>query len=183
MTLGDDPFRKRDPRPDASAGAERGKAQQSPHGDQQPASGQYGQPPYSRPPYGQYGPPGYGPPPYGPPPYGPYGPSGQPPYGSPYPPPYGQPTGAPPPAHLGWAITAVIFFWPLAIAAFINYGRIESLWYRGDWAGAQRASASVKRYGVIALCIGIALGVLWIAFAATVIGTGATRFCAPPGNC
>lgn len=180
MSLGDDPFRKRDHRPAGNAGEQeqqQGAAAGQPYGQQPPP---YGQQP---PPYGQQ------PPPYGQQqyqqPYGqPYGQGGfPPPYGSPYPPAYGQPAGTPPPGHLGWAITAVIFFWPLAIAAFINYSRVESLWYRGDWAGSQRASEAVKRYGVIALCIGLAIIVLYIGLAATVIGTGAssTRICGPGG--
>jgi hypothetical protein len=159
MSVGEDPFRKRDD--DGSGG---GAGQQ------------------------QGGAPGQQPPPYGqqPPPYGqPYGQGGYPPpYGSPYPPAYGQPAGTPPPGHLGWAITAVVFFWPLAIAAFINYSRVESLWYRGDWAGSQRASDSVKRFGVIALCIGLAIVVLYIALFATVVGAGTsstTRICGPGG--
>lgn len=160
MSLGDDPFRKRD---ETTAGDAGQQAEQQP-------------PPYG-PPYGQpYGQGGY------PPPYGQPGPGGYPPpYGSPYPPGYGQPAGTPPPGHLGWAITAIVFFWPLAIAAFINYSRVEPLWYRGDWAGAQRASDAVKRFGVIALCIGLALAVLWIIFAVTVFSV--TTSCGPYGTC
>jgi hypothetical protein len=83
-------------------------------------------------------------------------PQGYPPQGYPAPPPSG---------HLGWAITAIILFWPLAIPAFINYGRVESSWYRGDQAGAYRSSANVKKFGITALVIGITLAVIWIIFA------------------
>lgn len=114
----------------------------------------------------------------------PYGaPPGYPPYGSPYPP-YGSqygPPGQPPPGHLGWAVTAVIFFWPLAIAAFINYARVDSLWYRGDAFGAQRASDAVKRYGVIALCIGLAIIVFYVILFAAVFRAG--MGCGPGFNC
>jgi hypothetical protein len=71
-------------------------------------------------------------------------------------------------------VTAVIFFWPLAIASFINYARVESLWYRGDVAGSQRASDAVKRYGVIALCVGLAIIVLYIILAAAVLSGSTT---------
>jgi hypothetical protein len=102
-------------------------------------------PPQGYPPYGYpgYGAPGYGPPGYGPPGYGPSG--------------YG-----PPPGHLGWAITALVFFWPLAIAAFINYARVDRDYYRGDLAGAQRASGMVRKLGIIALVLGPCLVILYI---------------------
>jgi Interferon-induced transmembrane protein len=110
------------------------------------------QPAYGQQAYGQGGYPGY--------PQQPYG-YAQPGYGA---------TGQPP-GHLGWAIAAVLFFWPLAIPAFINYGRVESSWYRGDQAGAQRASDNVKKYGVIALVVGILIVVLWIVFAVAVVSS------------
>jgi len=115
------------------------------------------------------------PPPYGapyPPPFGAYPPAGYPPSG--YPAGYGQPAGAKPTGNLGWAIAAVVFFWPLAIAAFISYGKVDELWYRGDWAGAQQASESVKRYGIIALCIGLGFLVLFIGLFATVFTVAST---------
>lgn len=149
MTLGDDPFRKRDVPP------------QDP-GTQPP--------PYASQPYGS--------PPYGSQPYG-YQPYGYQPYGTPQAQ-YGPP-GQPPPGHLGWAITAIIFFWPLAIAAFINYARVESRWYRGDAYGAEQASQAVKRYGVIALCVGLAIMVLYIIMFAAVFSTSST--CGAGFNC
>jgi hypothetical protein len=87
------------------------------------------------------------------------------------PPGYGVPGYGPPPGNLGWAIAAIFLFWPLAIPAFINYGRVESSWLRGDPAGAQLASANVKKFGVIALCIGIALAIIWIIFTVAVVSS------------
>jgi hypothetical protein len=143
-SLGDDPLRKRDPNQGAPAGSPPAGT-----GSAYPPPGYPGYPP---PPHS-----GYPPPPY----------SGYPQPGYPSAPGYG-----PPPGNLAWAIVAVLFFWPLAIAAFINYGKVDSLWYRGDWAGAQRASAAVKRYGIIALCIGLA----WIAIViAVVVASGVTH--------
>jgi hypothetical protein len=80
----------------------------------------------------------------------------------------GYPAAAPP-GNLGWAIVAVLLFWPLAIPAFINYGRVEGSWYRGDPAGAYVASANVKKYGVIALCIGLVLVVIWFIVAVVLV--------------
>jgi hypothetical protein len=157
-----------------------------PRGYPGPGYGPQGYPAQGYPPSG-YGAPGYPPSGYGAPGYPPsgyaapgYPPAGYGPAGYPSPG-YGAQSGyGPPPSHLGWAIVAIVFFWPLAIAAFINYGRIESSWYRGDSAGAQRASDNVKKYGVIALVIGIALFVLWIVLAATVFSTVA---CLNSTNC
>jgi len=74
---------------------------------------------------------------------------------------YGQPayvaapTTAAPPDYLGWCIVAILFFWPLAIAAFIQRGKIQPAWMSGQYAVAQKASADTKKYGVIALIIGL----------------------------
>jgi hypothetical protein len=100
----------------------------------------------------QQPPPGYG---YPPPGYGSY-----PPYG------YG-----PPPNNLGWAIVALIVFWPLAIPAFISYSKVESSYYRGDIAGALRASQDVKKFGVIALIVGIAVLVFFMIFSFAILAS------------
>jgi hypothetical protein len=94
----------------------------------------------------------------------PPGPAYPPPYSAPgYGPPGYGPGQGPPPGHLGWAITAVVFFWPLAIAAFISYARIERDFYRGDLVGAQRASRQVRKFGIIALIVGPCLVILYVA--------------------
>jgi hypothetical protein len=62
---------------------------------------------------------------------------------------YGPP-GPPPPSHI-------------AIPAFIYSSRVEPAWYRGDVAGAQRASATARTCGVWALVAGVVLFVIWIA--------------------
>jgi hypothetical protein len=95
-------------------------------------------------------PPGFG---YPPPGYAPY--------------PY-RPPGPPPPSRIGWAITALILFWPLAIPAFIYSGRVESSWNRGDVAGAERASQNAKTCGVVALVIGVVIAALMIVLFAAV---------------
>ena len=79
-----------------------------------------------------------------------------------------RPPGPPPPNHIGWAIAAIILFWPLAIPAFIYSTRVESAWYRGDVAGAQQASNNARTCGIWAVVVGVALIVLWLIFFATV---------------
>ena len=127
-------------------------------------------------------PPGYG----GPPPPAHAPPPGYPPptgYGDPgpgYPPPapprsypgYGHPRpGPPPPTRVGWAIAALILFWPLSIPAFIYSSRVESAWYRGDVAGAERASANVKTCGVVAVVIGVLYALLMILFVGVILSS------------
>ena len=107
-------------------------------------------------------PPGYGErPAAGPPPgYG-YPPPGWNPY------PY-RPPGPPPSSQIGWAIVAIILFWPLAIPAFIYSSRVETAWNMGDVAGAHHASNNAKRCGIAALIAGVVLAVLMIVLFAAV---------------
>jgi interferon-induced transmembrane protein len=151
-----------------------GPSQPSAH---QPPPGQYyGQPPYQppvtaygQPPYGQpgqaYGQPRYGQPPYGQPPYGqpPYGqqPYGQQPYGYPQPgyPGYGPQVAKP----TGWFVVNWLFFWPTAIYSLVkHWSEVDRAAYAGDLAGAQAHATAIKRLGIWALCIGIAVWVLVI---------------------
>ncbi|MCL2317366.1 MAG: CD225/dispanin family protein [Actinomycetia bacterium] len=60
-----------------------------------------------------------------------------------------------PPPHWGWMVTAILFFWPLAIPSGINAARVESLYAAGDLAGAQKASEDAKKFGIIGLIIGL----------------------------
>jgi len=126
--------------------------------------------PESGQPWQQRGGQGYPLPAYGHPGYPPPGfpPSGYPAEGYP-------PAGSPPPSRIGWAITALLLFWPLAIPAFIYSSRVESTWYRGDVAGAQRASANARTCGIVALVIGVVIGLLMIViFAALVSSTSSS---------
>jgi hypothetical protein len=58
-----------------------------------------------------------------------------------------------PPTNAGWAAAAVIFFWPLAFAAFNHSSRVFPLWSMGDYAGALRASDQAKTLGKNALIL------------------------------
>ena len=42
-----------------------------------------------------------------------------------------------PSSNAGWAVVAVIFFWPLAIPAFNHALKVHPLWLMGDVQGAQ----------------------------------------------
>jgi hypothetical protein len=57
----------------------------------------------------------------------------------------------PPPVHAGWAVAALLFFWPLSFAAFTHAFDVYPLWARGDVAGAQAASDRVRRLGQLSL--------------------------------
>ncbi|MCW2594389.1 MAG: Interferon-induced transrane protein [Jatrophihabitans sp.] len=156
---------------------------QPPPGDNQPWQ-QY-------PPTQQYGPPAGSPPPYG---Y-PQQPAGQAPQGYPqqqpgYPqhqPGYGPPPGNPYgpqyysaqqfPKPTGWFVVNWLFFWPLAIYSLISaWGNIDRALFAGDMAGAQFQADRVKKFGIIALCIGIGWIVLWIVIAAAATTAACTGY-------
>jgi len=67
-----------------------------------------------------------------------------------------------PESNTGWAAAALIFFWPLAFAAFNHSARVYPLWATGDYAGAQRASGQAKRLGKISLLV-------WVVFTALIV--------------
>lgn len=68
----------------------------------------------------------------------------------------------PPPSNAGWAVAAIIFFWPLAFAAFNHVHDVYPKWARGDYQGAQYASDRAKALGKIALWIWAGLFLLFI---------------------
>ncbi|MFG1785673.1 CD225/dispanin family protein [Rhodococcus oryzae] len=68
---------------------------------------------------------------------------------------------APPPTNAGWAVAAVVFFWPLAFAAFNHSSSVYPRWALGDYQGAQYASDRAKQLGKISLGLAIGLGVLF----------------------
>jgi hypothetical protein len=64
------------------------------------------------------------------------------------------PLQAPPPPHnVGWAVAAVLFFWPLSFSAFTHAFNVYPLWAAGNYAGAQYASDRVRRLGQLSLWI------------------------------
>jgi hypothetical protein len=122
--------------------------------------------PYAKQPSGSQPP---GRPPYPPPPQYAYGP---------YPPPYGPPGYGWPPQvdkHTGWFVVNWVFFWPLALYSLLSaYLNIDKALYAGDIAGAQHQAARVRKFGIIALCIGIAWMVVAIAAPVLFMVTGST---------
>ena len=121
---------------------------------------------------------------YPPPGYGQQQPYGQQPYGQPYPPQYPQqypqqPSGYPgyPPYPMvqkptGWFIVNWLFFWPTAIYSLVSHwNNIDRDLYYGNLDGARKHAEAVRRHGIIALCISIALVVLWIVLVLTLFAT------------
>lgn len=93
--------------------------------------------------------------------------------GSPYatPVPMGPQGAPPPPSNAGWAVAAVLFFWPLAFTAFSHLHNIYPLWAMGDYAGAQLASDRVKSLGKIALGIFVGVFLLFVVLYGLLIAT------------
>ena len=89
-----------------------------------------------------------------------------------------------PPHNAGWAVAALLFFWPLSFSAFSHAFNVYPLWAAGDFAGAQYASDRVRRLGQLSLWIfgGLLLlfGVLYaisliVSIAQRRYGVGPTR--------
>ncbi|PTR30349.1 interferon-induced transmembrane protein [Rhodococcus sp. OK519] len=85
---------------------------------------------------------------------------------------YGGPP-PPPPSNAGWAVASIIFFWPLAFAAFNHLHSIFPKWSMGDYQGAQYASERVKTLGKIALGIAAGLVVLYVIFMIILVAAAA----------
>ncbi len=62
------------------------------------------------------------------------------------------------------AVASILFFWPIAFAAFNHLHDIYPKWAMGDHQGAQYASERVKKLGQISLLIAVICWVLFIAF-------------------
>ncbi|MDI9918572.1 CD225/dispanin family protein [Rhodococcus sp. IEGM 1379] len=77
---------------------------------------------------------------------------------------YAAPQYGPPKSNAGWAVASIIFFWPVAFAAFNHLHDIYPKWAMGDHQGAQYASDRVKKLGQISLGIFLAGWVLLIIF-------------------
>lgn len=83
--------------------------------------------------------------------------------------------------NVGWAVAALIFFWPLAFSAFKHSSNVVPLWLTGDYAGAQNAADQAKRLGKIALIVWAVFLVLLVVFyivifAAVISAAGSMEF-------
>ncbi len=78
--------------------------------------------------------------------------------GPPGPPPgfYGYAPGMPS-TNIGWAIAAVMTFWPCAIPAFVYSARVERLFWSGDPAAARHASNLARGWGIAGVAVGVVL--------------------------
>ncbi|MDX1885896.1 CD225/dispanin family protein [Mycolicibacterium sp. 120270] len=77
-----------------------------------------------------------------------------------------QPAAPPPlpPHNVGWAVAAVLFFWPLSFSAFTHAFNVYPLWAAGNFAGAQYASDRARRLGQLSLWIAGGLLLLFVIF-------------------
>ncbi|MBY4129285.1 CD225/dispanin family protein [Rhodococcus fascians] len=76
-----------------------------------------------------------------------------------------------PASNAGWAVVAVIFFWPLAIPAFNHALKVFPLWSMGDVQGAQYSSQRAAFFGKLALIIFGAFMALYLVFIGLVFST------------
>jgi Interferon-induced transmembrane protein len=67
-----------------------------------------------------------------------------------------------PAVHAGWAVAALLFFWPLSFSAFTHAFNVYPLWARGDVAGAVAASDRVRRLGQLSLWLAGGLFLLFL---------------------
>lgn len=67
-----------------------------------------------------------------------------------------------PPVNGGWAVAALLFFWPLSFAAFTHAFNVHPMWSEGDHDGARHASNRVRRLGQVALWIGGSIAVVLV---------------------
>jgi Na+/proline symporter len=81
----------------------------------------------------------------------------------------------------GWAITAIVLFWPVGIAAYLASLKVVPALMMGDYATAERESRRVKRFGIIAIII-VAVAVVFFVAIATIFAV-AVSSCANEATC
>jgi Interferon-induced transmembrane protein len=82
-------------------------------------------------------------------------------------PPQLRPAGSP----VGLSIVALLFFWPLAIPAFLTASKVEPLRRRGDDAGATAAATEARKWSRLAIIVGL----VWYAILALCCATGGVQ--------
>ena len=82
----------------------------------------------------------------------------------------------PPPHNVGWAVAALLFFWPLAFSAFSHAFNVYPLWASGNYAGAHYASDRARRLGQLSLWIAggllLLFAILYAVFVLVLISQG-----------
>ena len=66
-------------------------------------------------------------------------------------------------ANWGWVVVACLFFWPLGFSAASAAGRVVPALLDGDVVGAHHEAGRARKLGIVALCIAVALVVLFSA--------------------
>jgi hypothetical protein len=80
------------------------------------------------------------------------------------------PPGQQPPNHLVFAILTTLFCClPLGIVSIVKASQVSGLWAQGNYAGAQAASASAKKWAMWSAILGIIVFVVY----GILIATGA----------
>lgn len=75
-----------------------------------------------------------------------------------------------PPTYLGWAVAALLLFWPMGIPALVCATRVESRFYAGDYVGSRTASDGALTCSIIAFIPG-GLFLLWVLASAVAYST------------
>ena len=70
--------------------------------------------------------------------------------------------GTPPSNNLVLAILGLLCCWPIGIPAVVFAAQVNGKWASGDHAGAIDASAKAKKFGMIALILGIVATVIYV---------------------
>lgn len=97
-------------------------------------------------------------------------PYGQQPYGQQY---GGNPYGPPPENNLVWAILCtVLCCLPLGIVAIIKANEVNSLWYQGQHAAAQKSADDAKKWAMWGALSTLILIVLYIVVVVLILGVG-----------
>lgn len=79
-----------------------------------------------------------------------------------------------PPSNVGWAVAAIVFFWPLSFVAMTRALDVYPLWAAGRHAEAEAASATAKKFGTISLIVFAAMIVLYFVFVFAMVGLAAS---------
>lgn len=79
---------------------------------------------------------------------------------------YGAAQAGPAPKNWLWlAIVSVLFCWPLAIPSIIFSTQVNGKWAAGDAAGAQSSAGKAKTFGLVAIGLGIVVGIIQLVVA------------------
>lgn len=76
-----------------------------------------------------------------------------------------QPMGTPPDNNLVWAILCtVLCCMPLGIVSIVKSTKVNELWARGDYAGAQEAANDAKKWAIWGAVAGPLIYIVFMVF-------------------